>query len=232
MRAIGRLARCNGTTLTAGRRRLNILVIVQVALSMVLLISGAVAIRSSAQSLVADAGYETQHVFDLNFRFPETTEYNDTRKAVLVAQVRAQTAAQPGVTAVTSALPPDISAFQTAAAPLMETSAEGASRILYYSHVQANYFETVGIPLTRGVNYSRTWAPDMSMRWREWSAIRVVERSAAALRSRSMCSCRRTDTGLSASGAHHSRPDASQASFHWSPPSTPISSSTRQHFKN
>jgi len=141
-----------GTSSARGRRLQNVLVAAQVAFSLVLMIAASMAIRSSIQALEMDTGYESTHVIDLNFQFSETSKHNSVRKLALVHDLRTRLAALPGVGAITSANPPGNSGFQTAAFTLAgETSAAQNMRsILYYSYVQANFFQTLDIPLFLG----------------------------------------------------------------------------------
>jgi predicted permease len=144
-----------GSTSSLRSRRLqDFLVAAQVALSLVLMIAGSMAIRSSMNALAIDTGYESKHVFSLDFQFPETSKYTAARKLVLVRELRTRLAALPGVAAITSARPPGDSRFRTAATPNGETSSvRNVQSILDYAYVQANYFETVGIPLILGRSF-------------------------------------------------------------------------------
>jgi predicted permease len=141
-----------GTSSVGGRRLQNVLVAAQVAFSLVLMIAASMAIRSSIKALEMDTGYESTHVIDLNYQFSETSKYNSVRKLALVHDLRTRLAALPGVGAMTSANPPGNSGFRTPAFTLAgETSAaQNMQSILYYSYVQANYFQTLDIPLLLG----------------------------------------------------------------------------------
>lgn len=141
-----------GTSSVRSRRLQNILVAAQVAFSLVLMIAGSMAVRSSIKSLEMDTGYESKHVIDLDFQFSETSKYASARKLAVVRELRTRLGALPGVAAVTSARAPGDSGFQTAAISLGgETSAsKNVQLILHYSHVQANYFQTLGIPVFMG----------------------------------------------------------------------------------
>lgn len=149
-----------GTSSARSRAAQDLLVAVQVALSLVLMIAGGMAIHSSINSLTIDTGYNAKHVIDINLQFPETSQYDEARKRALVQMLRTQVAALPGVTTITSAMPPGDGGFQTAAAPSGETDSRhiGLS-ILHYARVQANYFELLGIPLIRGHSFSSPSGP-------------------------------------------------------------------------
>jgi putative ABC transport system permease protein len=99
-----------------------------------------------------DTGYESKHVIHLDFQFPQASKYSAARKLALVHELRTRLAALPGVAAITSARPPGDSRFRTAAISLDgETSpAQNVESTLHYAYVQANYFQTLGIPLFLG----------------------------------------------------------------------------------
>ena len=136
-----------GSTLPARSRRIqDFLVATQVALSLVLLIAGSMLVRSSINSLKMDTGYDARRVIDLDLQFPEGTNYTSARKLALVHELRTRLAAVPGVAAITSARPPGDYGFLTAAAGQRLQS-------IHYRYVQANYFQTVGIPLFLGRSF-------------------------------------------------------------------------------
>ena len=145
-----------GTAPARSRWLQDVLVAAQVALSLVLMIAGSMAIRSSIRSVAIDTGYETKRVFALDIQFPET-KYTAPRRRPLIDELRTRLAALPGVVAVTIARPPGNSGFRTAAATLDGVPAPGdpehvrnTQTILHYAYVQPNYFETLAIPLTLG----------------------------------------------------------------------------------
>jgi predicted permease len=140
------------TSSVRSRRIQDILVCGQVALSLVLLIASSLLVRSSIRSLTTDPGYETAHVVDLDFQFPEAARYTADRKQAVARELRTRLAALPGVTAVTSARAPDDNRFRTPAVSLdgEQSSVGNVRTMLHYSYVQTNYFETLGIPLFLG----------------------------------------------------------------------------------
>jgi predicted permease len=144
-----------GTSPVRSRRIQNVLIAMQVALSLVLMIAGSMLIRSSVNSLKMENGYDSKHVVDLNFQFPEGSKYNAMRKAALVRELRIRLAALPGVVAITSARAPDDNSFRTAAIPLdgEKPSARNGQSILHYTYIQANYFQALGIPLFVGHSF-------------------------------------------------------------------------------
>ncbi|HEY6390686.1 MAG TPA: ADOP family duplicated permease [Bryobacteraceae bacterium] len=145
-----------GTSPIRSRRLQDVLVAAQVAFSLVLMIAGSMAIRSSIKSLEMDTGYESKRVIDLDFQFAETSKYTAARKLALVRELRTRLAALPGVASITSARPPGPSRFRTVA--------ENSQSTLHYAYVQANYFQTLGIPLFLGRGFqSQAGQPEQSI---------------------------------------------------------------------
>jgi predicted permease len=154
-----------GTSPVRSRRLRGIFIAVQVAVALALLIAGAMLIRSSIHTLKADRGYDTKHVVDLDLQFPEDSKYTADRKAAIVRALHARLTALPGVAAITHAYPP-IFGYPQAAVSLNgeRPSAQNARAVLYYSYVQANYFQTLGIPLLFGRNFqSKASQPEPSV---------------------------------------------------------------------
>jgi predicted permease len=144
-----------GTSSIRSRRLQDILVAAQVALSLLLMIAGSMTVRSAINSLAMDTGYETKHAFDLEFQFPDNSQYTAARKLTLVQALRTRLAAVPGVIAITSARPPGDSRFRTPATlPNGETSSsQNVQSMLYYGYVEPNYFQTLGIQLILGRSF-------------------------------------------------------------------------------
>jgi predicted permease len=137
-----------GSTSPARSRRIqDFLVAAQVALSLVLMIAGSMLVRSSINSLKMNTGYDAKLVIDLDFQFPEGPKYTAARKLALVHELRLRLAALPGAAAITSARPPGDYGFLTAAAT------QSTQQPMHYAYVQANYFQTVGIPVLLGRSF-------------------------------------------------------------------------------
>ncbi len=141
-----------GTAKLSSRRMRDFLMAAQVSVSLVLLIAGSMLIRSSIRALRMDTGYDSKHVVSLELRFPEGQKYRADHQASLVRELRTQLAALPGVAAITSARAPDGGEFRTAAVSLNgeKPSPQNTRAILYYTYIQPNYFQTLGIPLLFG----------------------------------------------------------------------------------
>lgn len=142
-----------GSTSSARSRRLqDLLVTAQVSLSLVLMIAGSMFIRSSIHALRAAPGYDSKHVIDLDFQFPEGAKYTLDQKIAIVHELQTQIAALPGVSKVSSARAPGTMSFTTAA--LAVGAKDEGKEILHYTYVQANYFETLGIPIFLGRSFA------------------------------------------------------------------------------
>ena len=142
----------SGTAKVRSRRIRNSLMAAQVAVSLMLLIAGSMLIRSSVRALKMETGYDSKHILSLELRFPGGQKYSSSRRITLVRELRTRLAALPGVTAITSARAPDGGLFRTAAISLNgeKPSPQNTRAILYYTYVQPNYFQTLGIPLLFG----------------------------------------------------------------------------------
>jgi len=143
-----------GTSPVRSRLR-HVLIAAQVAVSLALMIAGGMLVRSAHHALRMDTGYNGDHVIDLTLQFPEESRYTADRKAVLVRDLRARLAALPGVAGVTSARAPNDNGGRRAAVSINgEPPSAGNTRaVLYYTWVQANYFQTLGIPLSLGRSF-------------------------------------------------------------------------------
>jgi putative ABC transport system permease protein len=144
-----------GTSALRTRRLQDALLAAQVSLSLVLLIAASMLIRSSKNTLSMETGYESKRVVHLSLDFPEGTKYLPERRAAFVSELQRRLAALPSVVAVTSAKAPDDNSFRTAA--LAEGQGTSATphrqSILHYKYIQANYFQTLGIPLFVGRSF-------------------------------------------------------------------------------
>jgi predicted permease len=161
--ALSSAAKANtGTGRVRSRRMRDLLTMAQVALSLVLLIAGSMFIRSSIRALQMDTGYDSKHILSLELRFPEGEKYSADRRTTLVRELRARLSALPGVVAITSARAPDGAGLRTATVSVNgeRPSPQNTRAILYYTYIQANYFQTLKIPLLFGRGFeARTGQP-------------------------------------------------------------------------
>jgi predicted permease len=137
------------------RRLRDALMTIQVAVTLILMIAGSMLIRSSIHALKMDTGYDDKHVVDLEVQFPKGVKYASDRQLALVRELRARLAALPGVAAITTARPPDGPGERTAAVSLNgeKPSSQNTRAFLYYTYIQSNYFQTLGIPLLFGRSF-------------------------------------------------------------------------------
>ena len=144
-----------GTSPVRTRRLQDLLLTAQVGLSLVLLIAASMLIRSSMKALNMETGYESRRVVDVSLQFPEGLEYGADRKTALVQKLRTRLATLPGVVAITSARAPDESSFRTVALTVdrATSSARRAQSVVHYAYIQADYFQTLGIPLLAGRSF-------------------------------------------------------------------------------
>jgi putative ABC transport system permease protein len=150
-------------TSSARRRRLqDVLIAAQVGLSLVLLIVGSMMVRGAVNAISTDPGYDNARLAMLDIQFPEAARYNADRKGALVRDLRARIASLPGVVATTIARPPATAPSRTAAVALdrdATTASRSQSVRLYYAYVEANYFQTVGIPFAIGRGFGSSGSP-------------------------------------------------------------------------
>ncbi len=141
-----------GTSPIRSRRLRNFLIAAQVAVSLALMIAGSMLVRSAIHTLKMNTGYDGERIVDLTLQFPEESKYTAEHQAVLVRDLRTRLAALPEVAAITSARAPDDNGGRRAAVSLNgeQPSARDMYATLYYTWVQANYFQTLGVPLLLG----------------------------------------------------------------------------------
>ncbi len=141
--ALSSVARAGaGTSPIRSRRLRDFLMALQVTVSLVLMIAGAMLVRSSIRALKMDTGYDGKQIVSLNLQFPEGPNYNAVGKAALVRELRTRLSTLPGAATITSAWAPDGNGLRTAAVSLNgeKPSPQNTKLVLYYTYVQANYF--------------------------------------------------------------------------------------------
>jgi predicted permease len=144
------------TVLSASKGRLReVLIGLQVTVSLVLLIAGGVLIRSSMRVLEMKTGYETKHVLSMDVNFPAGFGYTPERQTREILELRSQILALPGVRNVTIGRPPNGGGFRSATVALKgnRPGNPNTERTLYYTYVQDDYFETLDIPISSGSGF-------------------------------------------------------------------------------
>jgi predicted permease len=144
-----------GSSSIRSRRLRDLLIASQVAVSLVLMISGTMLIRSSLQALEMATGYDGKRIVDLSLRFPEGPKYPPGRRLAVIHELRKRLAVLPRVAAVTNARAPDDGGVRAAAVSLNgeEPTSRNRQGVLYYTWVQTNYFQTLGIRLLAGSGF-------------------------------------------------------------------------------
>ena len=128
-------------------------VVFQVALSLLLLVSAGLLIRSFDNLLRIDVGFKPQQLLSLEYRIPRNKYNNSTTQWNFHRQVTEQVGQIPGVTSVAlvRGLPFSGNGGTTAIIlPDRELPEKGKEPEVLFNTVTPNYFETIGIPLLKG----------------------------------------------------------------------------------
>jgi macrolide transport system ATP-binding/permease protein len=144
---------------TAARGRLrSMLVVSQVAVSLVLLVAAGLVIRSYAAATRADGGFESAQVTSIAIDL-QTAGYDSTRGPVVITRLLDTLAAEPALTNVSLASNVPMSLVDNSS---RATSIEGyeprsdEDMLFLYNVVAPRYFETLHIPLLAGRDFERT----------------------------------------------------------------------------
>jgi len=140
-----------------GFRRLgmrNLLVVVQVALSLVLLAGAGLFLRSLQNASSIDIGMRPDHVL-LMATNPKLSQYSPEKTRQYLAQLRARVSALPGVRSVSYLDSIPLSIGGTA----FDFNAEGAKDAKPFNvdvyFAGSHFFETMGLPLLRGRDFDK-----------------------------------------------------------------------------
>src|SRR5580704_3532883 len=156
LRSAGRLA--TGGGLTAARFR-DVLVVAEMAASVVLLIGAGLLIRSFARLESVNPGFRPDHVLTMQIALPES-RYSDFNVALFYKQLLERLQVLPGVqfAAITRKAPlsggDDVSLNFVIENRAVQPSADQPRA--QYRAVSADYFDALGIPLIRGRHFDRT----------------------------------------------------------------------------
>jgi predicted permease len=146
-------------------RMRNVLVIVQVAASVVLLVGGGLFLRSLMAAQRIDIGIDTANMALMSFNL-RTEGYSAERAEQFYAQLQEQVAALPGVTSVTLAQRVPLGGGFARRGIVVEgyTRAEGEDMEVNFNSVSPGYFNAMGIRLVRGRGFTsadRAGAPEV-----------------------------------------------------------------------
>jgi predicted permease len=142
----------------AGRRFRSALVVVEVALSVVLLAGAGLLVRTLISLNRVDVGFDPRGLYGIRLSLKEAQFKDLERRRAVVEAAEARVRAVPGVRAVTQSwsLPPDLGyAPGTIEIEGRPRNAADSVRTSRFSGVSPDYFTTVGMRLVRG----RTFEP-------------------------------------------------------------------------
>jgi predicted permease len=133
----------------------NLLVIGQVAVSLVLLIGAGLLVRGLQQAQSSDLGFDHKKLLILSLDLA-TQDHDEARAATLYAQLSERLKVLPGMESVSLAgVVPFAGAREAAIEIERHEAAAGASALTVSTNmVSAEYFETPGIPILRGRQFS------------------------------------------------------------------------------
>jgi len=151
------------TSATGGARGLlrQGLVVVELALSLVLLVGAALMIRSLANLQRAPLGFNPERVLTAQFTLPEA-KYGPEQAAAFYQQVKERVAGLPGVraAALSSGLPFTVGNTSNGVIAENSTLAPGETFQPEWRIVSPDYFRTLGIPLLQGRDFTERDKPD------------------------------------------------------------------------
>jgi len=152
---IGALKDTTANRESSKSRLRQVFVISQVALSLMLLIAAGLFIRSLRQAQRIDPGFKTENILLMSFDL-SLQGYSAERGRAFYQQLEQRVGSLPGVEQVSFADNPPLSSDADATIIIdgytPPTGLEGV--VINYSMVSPNYFQTLGIPLLRGRDFT------------------------------------------------------------------------------
>jgi predicted permease len=140
-------------TAGTGRHRLrSVLVVAQVAGSLVLLIVAGLFVRSLMRAQHAYLGFDADHVLNLTLD-PREVGYDETRTKTFYHDLEAKVRALPGVQSASLAYSVPMGPVQDGSLIYVEGQPPTPGQpppVVIYNHVDEPYFDTMRIPLLRG----------------------------------------------------------------------------------
>ena len=133
----------------------NLLVVFQVALSLVLLVGAGLFLRSLQNAYATDLGFSAHKALLVSLELPRPG-YDEARTREFCQQVRERVAALPGVGAVSLAdsIPVDPQGSRTGVGIEGYTPRTGEDMELNFNVVDHNFLEAMGVSLLRGRNFT------------------------------------------------------------------------------
>ena len=135
----------------------NLLVVTQVALSLVALIGAGLFLRSLRNAQQLNPGFETEKLMVMSFDLG-AQGYNEARGKEFDRQVLARVGTLPGVrsVALASNAPLNVGFLRSVFIEGQEPAPGGRGILTLVSTVGTKYFETLGIPVLRGRDFAET----------------------------------------------------------------------------
>ena len=139
----------------AASRFRTALVTTQIALSMMLLISAGLFLKSLVNVTRVDLGVDVEHVVTFGLS-PERNAYDSVRSAALFERVEQELAAIPGVSAVTSSMVPLLAGSNWGTGVYVEGFPSGpdVNRGTRYNEISAGYMAALGVNLIDGREFT------------------------------------------------------------------------------
>ncbi|HYY58646.1 MAG TPA: ABC transporter permease, partial [Pyrinomonadaceae bacterium] len=139
------------------RRTHGLLVIAEVALSLVLLVGAGLLVRTLIQLQRAELGFNPQNLLTLSITFPPRY-FAEEQRALFYTEVLERVAAAPGVESVAATTGTPLSGFALAFPFKIEGRAETDSDVpqATFSSISPGYFRTMAIPLRAGREFEST----------------------------------------------------------------------------
>ncbi|UCD24459.1 MAG: ABC transporter permease [Gemmatimonadota bacterium] len=146
-----------GTAARSRGRTRNVLVVAEFALALAVLVSSALLVRSLLRMQTADLGVHTDGVVSFRLQMPSDPYSESEAARTFFAELKQRLTGLPGVASVafSSSLPPDrITMTNNYTVMGNEPVAGQGQPTAEWILVSEGYFETMGIPLLRGRNFT------------------------------------------------------------------------------
>ena len=138
------------------RRVLGALVVTEVALAMVLLVGAGLLLRSFQRVLETDPGFEPDRVLTASLSLPESQYASETQIRTFYQQLMQRLQQLPGakVTGASTNLPLEVSSNDVFTPEGSEPQSGAKLNICNSSIILGQYFQTMGVPLLRGRDFT------------------------------------------------------------------------------
>src|SRR5882724_320024 len=146
----------------------GLLIAGQMAACLILLVSSALLLRGSQRALKIDPGFEARRVAYLEMYNPANLHYSQSRLLQLNRDLIQRIASLPGLQSVAQASRGPFGGIRWVpvtpvnAAPSIPGTNGNEPPVAGYSFVTPNYFDTLGIPILRGRNYTPAEADEQA----------------------------------------------------------------------